>query len=126
VGILRLPEGLGTPTKLPFFQVFTAGGTIAQRTWSFAEDPQPGPGGFAGFQAVSFLADDGEITRVAFSSSAPGDAPSNLVLFDNLTFLTTEPGHGGGGPEPIPGPISTSLFGAGLLGLAALRRRRQG
>jgi hypothetical protein len=41
---------------------------------------------------------------------------------DNHTIGIFTPGGGGGGTE-IPGPAALGLFGLGLLGLAALRRR---
>lgn len=56
------------------------------------------------------VAFDGTALSIVFA----GDA--NLVGFDNVTF---------GAINPVPLPAGVWLLGSGLLGLAALRRRRQ-
>ena len=81
----------------------------------------PGKGGFfvspADIGAFNFLAD--------FTNNS-----SDATLSTNLdTGITTIVVKGGGGSvdllgTPVPEPLTLSLFGAGLAGVAALRRRR--
>jgi hypothetical protein len=50
------------------------------------------------------------------------------ILFGNIReFLLAgfSGGGGGGGGDPVPTPAAAALFGAGLLGLALVRRRRR-
>lgn len=47
---------------------------------------------------------------------------SNQIGFDNITFGSATPGA----PTPVPEPAAILVLGAGLAGIAALRRRRRG
>ena len=69
-----------------------------------------GLGSFCPFApaGVSFA---GTARSVAFAGVA------NQVVFDDVTFGSATPG------TSVPEPVSAALLGAGLLGLAALRRR---
>lgn len=53
----------------------------------------------------------------------------NDFALDDLIFSTTNPGGTGVGStgtgNGVPEPLTMSLFGAGLAGLGALRRRRK-
>ena len=56
---------------------------------------------------------------IAFSIDFGGTA--NRIGFDNITFGSATPG----GATPVPEPAAMLLFGVGLAGIAALRRRRR-
>lgn len=121
--ILRLPEGLGTPTNAPKLEIYTAAGFLTTVSWNFALNPQPDAGGFAGYQTLSYVAGTDSITKVRFLSGQPGGSPSNFGMFDNLTFASsTQPPDNG-----VPEPGSLLLMGtAGIVGFAARMKRRRG
>ncbi len=51
-----------------------------------------------------------------------GGGGIDLISFDNITLGADVPG---GSPGGVPEPLTLSLFGAGLAGMAASRRRRK-
>lgn len=122
--ILRLPEGLGTPANAPKLEVYDSGNNlIGVVNWDFAQDAQPGAGGFAGYQTLDFTSAADSIAKIRFLSGQPGGSPSNFGLFDNLVFTAGGGGGGGGGTVPEPGTLG--LMTAALLAGVALRRKRQ-
>jgi hypothetical protein len=67
--------------------------------------------GFCPFDAAG-VAFSGTAHSVSFAGVA------NQVVFDDVTFGASNPGH------PIPEPASFGLVGLALVGLAAARRRK--
>lgn len=103
--ILRLPEGLGTPTNAPKLEVYDAANTLlVVINWDFALNPQPAAGGFSGWQTLSFTSASDNIGHVRFLSGQPGNNPSNFGLFDNLSFSTR-------GAVPEPGSLALLAIG---------------
>lgn len=49
---------------------------------------------------------------------------ANQIVWDDVTFGSLTPGDTGGG-TPVPEPATLALFGVGLAGLAAMRRRKK-
>ncbi|HYM34141.1 MAG TPA: PEP-CTERM sorting domain-containing protein [Steroidobacteraceae bacterium] len=120
--ILRLPEGLGTPTNAPKLEIYdNTGAFITAISWNFGLNPQPDVGGFAGWQTLSYTSASANIGKVRFLSGQPGGGPSNFGLFDNLTYNA---GSDGGGGTSVPEPATLALFGFGAIALGAARRRR--
>ena len=77
-----------------------------------AADPN---GDYGPFEAIG-VSFDGIAKSVAFGGVA------NQITFDNITFGSSTPGTGA---SPIPEPATMLLLGSGLLGSAALSRRRR-
>jgi hypothetical protein len=59
-----------------------------------------------------------DITNIVCPSCNPAGNPTGLLV--NITQATAA----ASAPAPVPEPLTISLFGAGLAGAAALRRRR--
>lgn len=117
--ILRLPEGLGTPTNSPRLEIYDLSNIfVTSVVWDFTLIPQPGAGGITGFQTLSFTSGADNIGKVRFLSGQPGNSPSNFGFFDNLVFT-----QGGG---TVPEPDSLLLVALGMLSLAVGRLRRRG
>jgi hypothetical protein len=68
--------------------------------------------------------------RIGTTTSGPTSAITETVLISNTADTTLYFGRQNGAPSvltvAVPEPASIALFGAGLLGLAALRGRRSG
>jgi hypothetical protein len=72
---------------------------------------------FSATQLISFA--DGEILRIGLSQvSAPSSSNSSLSLALNASFSVVQ------AASAVPVPASVALFGSGLLGFLALRRRQ--
>lgn len=85
--ILRLPEGLSTPTNSPKLEVYNLANTlVASIFWDFTAIPQPSAGGITAFQTLNYTSTSDDIGKVRFLSGQPGNAPSNFGIFDNLGF----------------------------------------
>ncbi len=116
--ILRVPEGLGSPTNMPKLEIYDLlGAFVTSVTWDFSVIPQPGAGGITGFETLGYTSGADDIGKVRFLSGQPGGAPSNFGIFDNLAYSR------GGGTIPEPG--SMALLGLGLAALVAAGARRK-
>jgi hypothetical protein len=96
---------------------FYDGATLVESfTGSDATASPNGNQGVNGTLYVEFLAETGSVfDRVVMSSS------SAAFEFDNIAFAPFIPG---GDPNAVPTPAALGLFGLGLAGLLAARRRR--
>ena len=101
-------------------------GTFAPATVNFS-DATPGQGGGSGIDVntpdypsmifFGYVADVGDDPIGAFKMTMAGSAQSEINI-DNLSFANV-PLRG------VPEPVTLSLFGAGIAGVVALRRRRK-
>lgn len=117
------------------------GTEILQFTWGYDIQAAFGPGTYLGDWDMEFVLEDGALTGSVFGNdiftgvTMSGDA----ALWTVSHFATDAPGPCNasendcqatgywqlvGGPSPVPEPVSAAVLMGGLLGLAALRRRR--
>lgn len=104
-----VPSG-GASTGYDFLVTFADG-----TTWDYVPDLSgpPGPAGFTGdFFGVTSLV---PIADIYFGDHGAASM-STILALDNLTIA--------GAKTPVPEPLTLGMFGVGLAGMAALRRRR--
>lgn len=88
--------------------------------------PTPGASGSGLLASITFEAIGAGTSALSFADviflNSVGDDIAGLSALSGQGIVLAEPG----GPVDVPEPASVLLFGAGLAGAAALRRRRTG
>ena len=88
--------------------------------------PTPGASGSGLLASITFEAIGAGTSALSFADAifldSVGDDIAGLTALSGQGVVLAEPG----GPVDVPEPASALLFGAGLAGAAALRRRRTG
>jgi hypothetical protein len=88
--------------------------------------PTPGASGSGLLASITFEAIGAGTSALSFADviflDSVGDDIAGLTALSGQGVVLAEPG----GPVDVPEPASVLLFGAGLAGAAALRRRRTG
>jgi hypothetical protein len=97
-------------------------GTIASVILaSYSVHGQNDPQDWLHYSGLAHVLADGDYT-VTFDFT-PGGAPASDVVVDKVYIIDST--QGGGTPiGTVPEPLTLSLFGAGLAGLGAIRRRK--
>ena len=95
-GIYQITEagasGKARSVNFPKMEVYDQLGNLKQVVnWSFVVNPQPPAGEFVGYQKLYFQSEVSDIGKVRLLSGDPGNRPSNLAVFDNLSFVTLGP-----------------------------------
>lgn len=99
----------------------TFSGTIAGvNLTNFSVHGQNDPTDWVHFSGIADIGADGDYL-VTFDFK-PGGNPASDVVVDRVYVVASD--QGGGTPIGTPEPLTLSLFGAGLAGLGAMRRRK--
>ena len=106
IGLASLLGGLGDATSVMFTGFLGAGGTVTQMAQV--------PGSMNALSVFTFAGFTG-LSSVRMTVTSPSAVP--YAQFDNVA-LTTAPA------AVVPEPATVALFGAGLVGLGVVRRRK--